>query len=80
MAAVNPNLRTLKEKLDLSVGRVNHHESFTKEQLHEIAAEAIGYNSNLIADKIPRFEDMVKKGIIKYATYDRWYINGSYPF
>lgn len=80
MATKNPNLRILKEKLDLSIGRANCNESLTIKQLHEIAVEAIGYNSNLIADKIPHFQEMVTQGIIKYATHDRWYINGSYPF
>lgn len=80
MAAINPNLRELRERLDLTPGKVTRHEPMTKEQLKEVAVEAIGYNSNKLDTEIPYFKELKKQGIIKYGTYNRWYINGSTPF
>lgn len=61
LAAINPNLREFKEKLDLIPGKVTLHEPIMKEKVFEVALELIGYDYNLISCKPNYCQNKVKK-------------------
>lgn len=61
LAAINPNLREFKEKLDLIPGKVTLHEPMMKEKVFEVALELIGYDYNLISCKPNYCQNKVKK-------------------
>jgi hypothetical protein len=83
MAKKNPALKHLAETFDLQVaGDFKEYRETTKDELMELAVEAIGEHNHETGDNIPHLEEMLQKGIIKPAEplENSYYLSGSTPF